>query len=255
MCLVAIALGAHPFYPLIIAANRDEFHARPSRVAQEWQDLLGVYGGRDLARGGSWFAATRAGRFALVTNIRRVPVSAGRSRGTLIQQFMPDPIDARACAEELARKALDYRPFNLLVGTRAEAYFIHSDRGKVHGLKRGVHGLSNADLNTPWPKTERLSEVLRGVCARAEDPHDALWDALADTGVAPDADLPDTGIGLDRERVLSAAFIVGENYGTRASTLLSFASDGRARLVERSFGPSGVPLGETVLEWEVKDSK
>lgn len=242
MCLVAIAIGAHPRYPLIVAANRDEFHARPSLPAQEWTDLPGVLGGRDLLGGGSWFAADRTGRFALVTNIRRIPMRDGRSRGGLVAQYFSSPEDAEAHAQRVAGEAAQFRPFNLVLGSANQAWFVNSDSREPRALAPGIHALSNADLDTPWPKTLQLAAVLRELCERGEDSLDSLWTALADRTLAPDTELPDTGIGLERERFLSSAFIVGETYGTRASTLLTIDVAGHLQMVERGFGPNGVPL-------------
>jgi uncharacterized protein with NRDE domain len=249
MCLVAIAIGEHPRFPLLIAANRDEFHARPSRAAEEWRDRPGVYGGRDLEAGGGWFAADAQGRFALVTNIRRLPLRDGLSRGALVAEFLSAQEPASSWADAMTAHASNYRPFNLLLGDAGGVTFLNSESARPLRLDHGVHGVSNADLDTPWPKVRRLREVMRAFCARAGDDFSTLWHALADPALAPDDELPDTGIGLDRERFLSSAFITGETYGTRASTLLTVDVDGRVRLVESGFGPGGVGLGKTVLEW------
>ena len=248
MCLVAIAVEAHPRFSMIIAANRDEFHVRPSLPAHPWEDLPGIFGGRDLKDGGSWFSVDASGRFALVTNIRRFPLREGRSRGELVAQFLASPEDLTTQAKRVAAEATRYRPFNLVLGAAGRIYFINSDRCEAQALAPGIHGLSNADLNTPWAKTLRLTAALSEYCARGDASLEPLWSALADRTIAPDAKLPDTGIGLERERFLSSAFIVGETYGTRASTLLTVDEAGRVQLIERGFGPNGTALGEHWLE-------
>ncbi|MBW3572965.1 MAG: NRDE family protein [Gemmatimonadetes bacterium] len=242
MCLIALALDAHPSYRLVVAANRDEFYARPAAQAQWWADAPDVLAGRDLREGGTWMGVTRGGRVAAVTNYRD-PGLAERpdapSRGALVADFLRGAADAEAYAHALARRAARYNGFNLLVGDEGGFFYLSNRAEGVRRLEPGVYGLSNALLDTPWPKVQRARRAMADALAAAEgDGWDApLWDALADRVIAADDALPDTGVGAERERLLSAPFIRTEVYGTRASTVLTIARDGQVRFVERSVAP------------------
>ncbi|BFI94893.1 MAG: NRDE family protein [Rhodanobacter sp.] len=249
MCLIAFAWQAHPRWRLVLAGNRDEFHARPSAALARWADLP-IVGGRDLEAGGTWLGATDAGRCCVVTNVRdpRDP-QLGASRGLLATDFLAGEADAAVHAQALLAAAADYRPFNLLTFDANSAFYLgNRPEPRAEAVAPGVHGLSNADFNTPWPKTRALMACLEAwLAAGAEEDFAPLFAALADDRQAPDAELPDTGIGLERERWLSSAFIRGESYGTRASTVVAIGHDGRGAIVERRFGPEGRLLGESRL--------
>lgn len=252
MCLAAIGWDCHPRYRWVVVANRDEFYARPSAPAAPWLELPGVRGGRDLQSGGSWLAADDRGRFALVTNIRRVGELQGWSRGALVHHAMRSQRPMVDQAAGFAADAARYRPFNLVIADRHLLLRIHGPARQAEALPAGVHGVSNGAFDPPWPKTARLTGVLSDWCASARsDIEDLLW-ALADPHPAADAALPDTGVGLERERFLSATFLASEHYGTRASSVLTLAHDGAAMLIERSFGPHGQPTGERQLRWKVE---
>jgi len=242
MCLVAVALDAHPRYTLAIAANRDEFHDRAAEPAHWWRD--GWLAGRDLAAGGTWFGVRRDGHWALVTNVREPGKrdALAASRGGIVTDALSAPL-IDAFAQRLASHGGRYNGYNLLAGDPRAALW-HSNRGDgVRALAQGVTGLSNAALGTPWPKVERLSAAMRSWSAGGEASLDPLFDALADRERVPDAMLPSTGVPLDWERMLSAPFIVSERYGTRCSTVLVVGRDGEARFVERSFDPAGATTG------------
>ncbi|SRR5258706_3669695 len=244
MCLIVFALQSDPRYELLLGANRDEFHQRGSSAAGYWLDAPQILGGRDLKAGGTWLGVTRAGRFAAVTNYRDPKTQRGdaRSRGELAASFLggsQSPAEFAASASAL--KAI-YNPFNLLLGERNECWFVGSREAAPIALTPGLHGLSNASLDTPWPKVERSRRMLAWALATG-DPEGALIEGLGDRAEAPDAELPDTGVGLALERRLSPPFIVGDEYGTRASTVLALRSDGSIRLIEQNFGPGG-SIGE-----------
>ncbi|MEQ1440389.1 NRDE family protein [Fontimonas sp. SYSU GA230001] len=248
MCLIAVALDAHPRYPLVIAANRDEFHDRPAAAAQWWSTQPHVFGGRDQLQGGSWLAVARDGRWAVVTNVRRMvpPDPRAPSRGGLVADFLADRQPAADYVAQLQAVAPAYAGFNLLVGAATRAHYAtNHPRFRSTALASGVHAVSNASLDTPWPKLNRLRAALTQWCERGHESFDALFAALADERPAADHELPDTGIGRDMERLLSPPFIRGARYGTRASTVLAMAAGGHARFVERRFGPGGVAAGET----------
>lgn len=249
MCLIALALDAHPRYRLVLAANRDEFHERPSAPASWWDDAPRVFGGRDLRQHGSWLALSRSGRWAAVTNVRRMvpPDPAAPSRGGLVRAFVDGAVPANRFAADLGTTAARYAGFNLLVGDGAHTvYLSNHPRFTAQTLTPGVHAVSNASLDTPWPKLLRLRGVLHDWCTGGRDGFEPLFAALADDRAAADGELPDTGVGLETERFLSPPFIRGPQYGTRSSTLLTLTTDGIARFHERRFAANGLPVGETV---------
>jgi uncharacterized protein with NRDE domain len=242
MCLIAFALDAHPAYRLVVAANRDEFYARPTAPAAWWGDAPGVLAGRDLREGGTWMGVTRTGRFAAVTNYRDPGLAqkAGApSRGALVADFLRGSGDAESYLRQLQERTTEYNGFNLLAGDEGGLFYLSNRAEGVRRLEPGVYGLSNALLDTPWPKVLRARSAMADALAVADgDGWDAmLWEALADRVIAADDSLPDTGVGAERERLLSPPFIRTEVYGTRASTVLTIARDGAVRLVERSVAP------------------
>lgn len=237
MCLIALAWQAHPDYPLIVAANRDEFHARATAPACFWPEAPAVLAGRDLAAGGTWLGVTRGGRFAALTNFREPGRPQGsRSRGLLVSEYLQAAQSPAAYAEAVMADADHYSGFNLLLGD-ADSLLVLSNRGtSPRALPPGVYGLSNHLLDSNWPKVGRAREALRAqLDAPAVGP---LMDLLADDAAAPDADLPDTGVGLALERLLAPPFIRSPGYGTRSSAALLLGQR-RIRFVEQGFGPEG----------------
>lgn len=248
MCLIAVAWRAHPRWPLVLASNRDEFHARPTHPLAPWEDDPRVVGGRDALHGGGWLAL-RGARLAAVTNVRegRGAEAEGRSRGALVADFVRSDARALEALHTVAAEARDYRPFNLLVHDGDTlAWTSNRHGGGVEVLAPGVHGLSNGPLGAPWPKVQRLRDALSAWLAGDGEDDAPLFDALADDTPAVDAALPDTGVGLALERMLSPAFIRGERYGTRASTVVRIGVDA-VQIIERRHGPDGVPDGITRL--------
>lgn len=250
MCLIVFSWLAHPRQRLVLAANRDEFHGRPSQPAQAHADAPGVFGGRDLEKGGSWLLASASGRFAAVTNVRdgRTPESATRSRGELVDAWVKRrDLDLDAFIETLSQSAGDYGRYNLLLGEpRRLAYAGNHPRFRAHDIGPGLHMLSNGELDAPWPKALRLREALAASLTQARMDPEPLFEALRDTRQAPDTELPDTGMGLELERLLSSPFILGERYGTRASSVLLMGEEG-IELHERSYAPQGVLMGSASL--------
>jgi uncharacterized protein with NRDE domain len=246
VCVILFGAGTHTRYPLIVAANRDEAYGRPAAPAAFWRDHSHVCGGRDLTHGGTWLALSTTGRFAAITNYRQRPRPdrAARSRGELTRDFLitsSGPLDYLA---DVSNRGGDYGGYSLIAGT-PERLFFCSNRGTApHAIATGVHGLSNRLLDEPWPKVQRGMAMIERL-SNASEPEllEGLFEVLADTTPAPDHLLPSTGLALEREREVSALFIPGESYGTRASTVVLVRSDGDVVFVERSFGPRGKPLG------------
>ena len=257
MCLIAFAWNIHPRWRLLLAGNRDEFHARPSLALARWDDLP-IIGGRDCEAGGTWLGVNDDGRCGVVTNVRDpADPQSGESRGLLVTDYLAGAADAAEHAQCLLRTAGDYRPFNLLTfDARAALYTGNRPEPRAQAIPAGVHGLSNADFNTPWPKTRALMQRLQAwIVARGEADFDGLFDALADERPAPEAQLPDSGVGRERERWLSSAFIRGEPYGTRASTIVAIDHDGQGVIAERRFGPGGRFEGDTTLRFSGQPSR
>lgn len=245
MCLIVVGWRAHPDFPLVVAANRDEFYARPTALAGRWLDAPAILGGRDLEAGGTWLGATETGRFAAVTNVREPGAAQGaRSRGGLTRDFL---LGAMPAADYVA--AIDgrkYSGFNLLAADADNLWYRSNRDGEPRRLADGIYGLSNHLLDTPWPKL--VSARQRFAAALAALPAtEAFFDMLADDNIVADEHLPQTGVPLEWERRLSAIFVRSPTYGTRASTVLSQAANGAMRLEERSFGPSGLPLQSSVI--------
>jgi len=248
MCLIAFAWQAHPRWRLVLVGNRDEFHARPTAPLAPWDEAPQIVAGRDLEAGGTWAGVGARGRASVITNVRDLTADhSGMSRGLLVADYLGSTVAARTHAIELMGSAAQYRPFNLLTFDREDAYYLgNHPHARAQPVSPGVHGLSNADFNAPWPKTRALVHRLEGWLAMGGgDDVGELFGMLSDQGRWPDDVLPDTGIGIERERFLSSAFIVGEHYGTRASTVILVDNDDRTTIVERRFGPNGVPDGET----------
>ncbi|MCI8208222.1 hypothetical protein AUC61_01630, partial [Pseudomonas sp. S25] len=234
MCLIVFAWRPSHAQPLIVAANRDEFYARPTQPLAQWADAPQVYAGRDLEAGGTWLGVTAGGRFAALTNIRNPDLPLGhRSRGELVAQFLTSDIPVEDYLAEVANKSDEYGGFNLLVGNREQLYYLNGSNPEPRRLNEGVYGLSNAALDTPWPKVEKAKAALS---TQLNDPNPlALMALLSDPTIAPTADLPDTGVSLATESLLSSLFIASPNYGTRASTVLIINADGSQHFVEHSF--------------------
>lgn len=248
MCLIAIAWRAHPDFPLVVAANRDEWRDRPAAPAHWWPDHPGLLAGRDLRAGGTWMGITRGGRFAAVTNFRDPSErdSTALSRGDLVAQFLLGGDDPERYLGALAGRASRYNGFNLLVGDGRSLLYFGSREGEVRAVEPGVHALSNHLLDEPWPKVTKAREALRLALGDGDEP---LFAMLSDAERAPDERLPDTGVGLERERMLSPVLIAGPAYGTRASTVLR-AGHAAARFEERTRDASGAVVSTSAFEFD-----
>jgi len=241
MCLILIAWRAHPEYPLVVAANRDEYHARPSAPAAFWDDRPAILAGRDLEALGTWLGVTRRGKFAAVTNYRDprdMAASGSASRGSLVSRYLENGDAAAEFVSVAAKDGEAYRGFNLLAADRSELWWTSNRGNGAQRLAAGIYGLSNHLLDTAWPKVERGKRALRDAL-RGTPAIETLFELIASTDAADDSELPDTGVGLERERMLSAMRIVSPSYGTRCSTVLVQGRDGRVQFAERLFTPEG----------------
>ena len=247
MCLITFAWRAHPRYDLVLAANRDEFHGRPTAPAAPASDDPGVVGGRDALQGGGWLQVHARGRLAAVTNVRAGPQgdAAPRSRGALVHDFVRAP---DALLDRLPAQAPTFGRFNLLAWDGAQLDYV-GNHPQFHraAVAPGLHALSNGALDAPWPKARHAQDALTAWLASADAERETpdceeLFAALAVSRIAADAELPDTGVGLEWERRLSAPFIVGDVYGTRCSTVV-LVEAARITFVERRFAPGGAYAG------------
>ncbi|KAF0217903.1 MAG: hypothetical protein FD174_3166 [Geobacteraceae bacterium] len=254
MCLILLSYDAHPDYRLILAANRDEFFARPTAQASFWGEAPQLLAGRDLKGGGTWLGITKNGRIAAITNYRdpRSYREGAPSRGRLVSDFLLGTMTAADYLELLKEEGGACNGFNLIFGdTERLCYFSNRD-GFPSTLGRGIHGLSNHLLDTPWPKVARGKEALERLATEGKDPSpEALFAILADRTSPPDHLLPDTGVGLERERQLSPLFISTPDYGTRSSTLVLIDRECRVTFMERTFNGGTEPSKTVTYRFSV----
>ena len=238
MCLIVLAWKVIPGMPLIAASNRDEFYDRPAAPADWWSDAPQVYAGRDLRAEGTWQGITRTGKFAAITNIRapgeRRPEAP--SRGVLVADYLRGAMSAADYVAQLATAVADHNGFNLLVGD-CDTLIWYSNRASGDArngqpLTPGLYGLSNGLLDAPWSKVTRTKANFASLLCQGA-PDDAFFDMLSDTARAEDCRLPDTGVDLEMERMLSAVCIESPNYGTRVSTLTQLYRPDVVRMQER----------------------
>ena len=257
MCTLLFAWQVDPARPLVVAANRDEFYARPAERASFWQDAPQVLAGRDLQAGGTWLGVTREGRFAALTNVRepgRPAPPHAPSRGQLVADFLRGDSAPEHYLGGL--RPADYAGFNLVVGfigfigDRASLWYLSNRAGPARRLGPGVYGVANAALDSPWPKVTRGRERLAALVAGGEPGTRTLLDLLADPTPAADAELPDTGVGLALERMLSPLFIASPVYGTCCSTALAIHRDGALEFCERTQNPLA-PAGPGEVAYHV----
>lgn len=237
MCLIFFSIQNHPTYQLIIASNRDEFYDRKTSAAEFWKENPQVLGGRDLEATGTWMGMTRSGKISLVTNFRdpKNINPKAPSRGHLVSDFLEKDISVEFYMKEVERNGKRYNGFNLLAGTVNELWYCSNYRPGVEKLKPGLYGLSNHLLDTPWPKVVRGKKKLGPILQNPKLDREELFEFLYDDHRAPDGQLPDTGIGLDREKALSAMFIKTTGYGSRCSTVVLVDKEMHVLFSERVF--------------------
>ena len=249
MCLIVVGWRAHPEFPLVVAANRDEFYSRPSTFATRWPEVPEIIGGIDQEAGGTWLGITEHGRFAAVTNVREPGMRRSeQSRGKLTRDFLISKTPALDYARQIDNHA--YAGFNLLLGDGDSLVYCSNRDGQPRELPPGIYGLSNHVLDSPWPKLLKARESFARALPHLPNEED-FFELLADGEIFPDERLPQTGVGLDRERMLSAVFVRSEDYGTRASTVVWQHRDGSIRVHERSFGSLGKALQSSVISTSV----
>jgi uncharacterized protein with NRDE domain len=250
VCLLVLAWEAHPRYRLVVAANRDEFHERPTAPMAKWPAPDDIIAGRDLRAGGTWLAMDRWRRFGVITNFRELqrPDPNAPSRGNLIPNYLRGEGSPEQYLKELEPKAREYSGFNLLLADDKSLWYA-SNRAEpfARPLPPGVYGLSNERLDTPWPKLRRVRRQFDPWLTSArEGSKEELFAILADTTQAGvDEQLPKTGLSPEWEQLLSSPFVLDEGYGTRCSTVVLLERTGVISLSERRFNPDGFAIGET----------
>lgn len=240
MCLIAWNWQPASDTPLLLLGNRDEFYARPTRALHWWDDGV-VLAGQDLQAGGTWLGVSRSGRLAALTNVRAPGAMRDNtpSRGELVAAFLHDDSSAAYFLESLAPRAQDYNPFNLLVFDGQSLMGLHSRDAQPLSLPPGIGAVSNASFDTPWPKVVQLKSRLSQQLHQNVTDDAALLGLLHDRALVPDARLPRTGVPLELERSLSAAFIAMPGYGTRASSLVRMGRSS-VTFAEQCFDETGM---------------
>jgi len=252
MCLLVLAWRAHPRYRLILAANRDEFHERPSEPLAKWPAPNDILAGRDVRAGGTWLGLDRARRFGIVTNFRELqrPRRSAPSRGRLIPDYLASGMAPEPHLARLETDAPGYSGFNLILGDLEQLWYASNRLDQfARALPAGIHGLSNEFLDSPWPKLQRVRRNFESWLDGAADVASteavpALLAMLADRTPAPEG-AASTGLSAEWERTLSSPFVTHPSYGTRCSTILMIEPSGAGVMVERRFAASGEPSGDS----------
>jgi len=254
MCLILFSYKQHPVYPLVLLANRDEFYDRPTAPAAFRDDRPDVLAGRDLREGGTWLGITRRGRLAAVTNYRD-PASVklqAPSRGWLVRDYLCGHDDAEVYLKQLAGQADRYNGFSLVLGDPFHLFYFSHRNGMIE-LSPGLYGLSNRLLNTPWPKVEKGKAQLKALLLQTDTPHpEDLLAILKDQSRPEDHRLPDTGVGLEWERILAPVFIASPVYGTRSSSLLLVDRHRHVTFMERTFNGGAEPWVTVKFQFDVR---
>ena len=245
MCLLVLALNQSPQYPLVLIANRDELHQRPTAPADYWPEHKGVIGGRDLVRGGTWLAVDQMGRVGAVTNFRDPhQQEQPRSRGDLVTDFIQSNNAAEVFSQAVAQRQQTYAGFNLLVGQVDQAFHYRSNRDESQLLAAGVYGISNGVLDNDWPKVTRSKARLQRWLQQDQGDRHELFEILADRRQTESDENAD-----EWTQALTATFVVNPSYGTRASTCILFSANGQAVFEERRFDAAGKSAGSSCFEF------
>ncbi len=238
MCLILFAYKVSSKYPLILAANRDEFHQRPTKPIHFWETSPPILAGKDLEAGGTWFGLNKNGTFAALTNFRDPSTlrANATSRGKIIVDFLTSSAEMETHFKSFKKTADIYNGFNLLFGSKENLYWFSNQTKKIEEIPAGIHGLSNHFLNTPWPKIKSGKTALKNIIKNTIT-EESLFSILSDQKTPEDNQLPETGVGIEWERLLSPLFIQSPDYGTRSSTVMLMGQSGDISITERTYSP------------------
>lgn len=239
MCLITFSIDENPKYKVVLAANRDEFYNRPTRKAQFWNEEghSNILAGKDLEAGGTWMGITKDGKWAALTNYRdpkNIKESAP-SRGDLVLDYLKNNLSPTSYLEKITPTAKTYNGFNILLGNHSEVSHFSNKNEQVTTILPGVHGVSNALLDTSWPKLDTAKADLKSITQSENFNKEDLFQLLKNDAKADDQKLPDTGIPYEWEKAISSIFIKTENYGTLCSTILLIDHNGNAEFAERRY--------------------
>lgn len=253
MCLIFLSVQQHPGYKLIVAANRDEFYSRQTAPAEFWQEQPNILGGRDLEAKGTWMAMTKTGRISMVTNYRdphNINPKAP-SRGQLVSDYLVGEMDPSFYLKKIEQVGKEYNGFNLITGNGSDLYYYSNYGGSPTKIETGIHGLSNHLLDTAWPKVARGKEKFDIIKSQRFLKAAELFEFLKDEARAPDELLPETGIGLERERALSSMFIKTAGYGTRCSTVILIDHQNQVEFTERVYDLSTFEFSDRTFRFQI----
>ncbi len=240
MCLIVFAIQAHPDYPFILAGNRDEFYDRPAESAAFWNTQPKILAGKDAKAGGTWLGVSEKGRIAALTNFRDINSikENAPSRGDIVKGILTTTASVPQFFEQLMHNAHNYNGFNLLAGTPDEFYYYSSVKNSYRKLLPGVYSISNAHLESNWPKSDWAEEEFTKILNTDARTNELFFDMLKNSKTYPIGILPKTGLPENMEVAVSAVFIKTENYGTRCSTLIKRNSCGTTYFEERTYNPA-----------------
>lgn len=252
MCLILFSYQQHPSFQLILAANRDEFYSRPTQPVAFWNDEPDIIGGRDLQGGGTWLGISKKGRIAALTNYRdpSLVVPDAPSRGNLVAGFLKDECTAEIFFSRLKQEGDIYSGFNMLAGDGESLLYYSNVQKKIVHLAPGFFGISNRFLDTPWPKVVRGKILLMPFFEMENPDTNGILDVLSDQVYPPDTELPDTGVGLEWERILSPLFITSEVYGTRSSSVILMGNNRDVVFFERTYNGKEYDVREVSVKIE-----
>ena len=240
MCLIILSYSNYPLYRLILAANRDEFYDRPTAPLGFWDETPHVLAGRDLKSGGTWLGVTKTGRICAITNFRdpAAQITDAPSRGHLVADFLKGSESPQKYLKKVKEAGIKYNGFNLLAGDESGIFFCSNRADKIVKLSPGLYGLSNNLLDTPWPKVAKGKRCMEKILSSNEIDCESLFELLSDRNMPPDSDLPDTGVGIEWERILSPLFIKSDIYGTRSSSIVLIGKE-NITFMERTYIKNG----------------
>jgi uncharacterized protein with NRDE domain len=254
MCLILIAVDQHPEYPLVIAANRDEYYQRPTLPLHFWKDQPDILAGRDLEKGGTWFGINRNGAIAAVTNTRAERKIHGDliSRGSLVSDFLRDRVSVDQYLSDLRNNIGSYDGFNLLLGDNNGLYMMGTGHPEVIKLEPGLHGISNGNIGSNWPKAIKGMSLLKNILAENKEiDNNAIFALLADQQLSDTDSVSSTDDGVETNHMIVPIFIKGEQYGTRSSTILIQRKNGDIQIAERSFNEKAISANTVSFDLEI----